>query len=124
MILGFIIFFTILGFLIALFTKSKVDAYTFIISISILWVFIMGPWAIATFIELVIGYTIGNFFFGEPIEDVDTIDLNTTFNSPEDGYKGFSNNKKGRQNGKEYVNNNLITDVKEIELKRVELITL
>ena len=100
MILGFIIFFTILGFLIALFTKSKVDAYTFIISISILWIFIMGPWAIATFIELVIGYTIGNFFFGEPTEDVDTIDLNTTFNSPEDGYEGFSNNK---QEGEEYV---------------------
>lgn len=58
-ILGFIALFLIIGFLIGLFAEDEV-AYGLILIITIAWVFAFGPWAIATFIELVIGYSLGS----------------------------------------------------------------
>jgi len=57
-ILGFIVLFLIIGFFIGLLAKEEV-AYGLILIITIAWAFIFGPWAIATFIELAIGYSLG-----------------------------------------------------------------
>ena len=58
-ILGFIVLFLIIGFLIGLFAREEGVAYGLILIITIAWAFIFGPWAIATFIELAIGYSLG-----------------------------------------------------------------
>jgi len=57
-IIGFIIIFTIIGFIIGIVIKDDNTAMGAIIVMSILWVFAMGPWAIATFIELLLGYSL------------------------------------------------------------------
>jgi len=57
-VLGFIILFIIAGVLIGIFTESASSAIALIIIISILWAFAFGPWAIATLIELSVGYYI------------------------------------------------------------------
>ena len=57
-IIGFIIIFTIIGFVIGVVVKDDNTAMGAIIVMSILWAFAMGPWAIATFIELLIGYSL------------------------------------------------------------------
>jgi hypothetical protein len=56
--LGFIIVFITIGLLLGLFLKEG-SLYIWIGIITIGWAFIMGPWAIATFVELAIGSTIG-----------------------------------------------------------------
>jgi hypothetical protein len=56
--LGYIIVFTGLGFLLAIFLKNEV-AYLWIGIITVGWAILMGPWAIATLIELSLGYSIG-----------------------------------------------------------------
>jgi len=57
-IIGFIVIFTIIGFVIGLVVKDDNTAVGVIIVMSILWAFAMGPWAIATFIELLLGYSL------------------------------------------------------------------
>lgn len=57
-IIGFIVIFTIIGFVIGVVVKDDNTAMGAIIVMSILWAFAMGPWAIATFIELLIGYSL------------------------------------------------------------------
>jgi len=57
-IIGFIIVFTIIGFIIGIVIKDDNTAMGAIIIMSILWAFAMGPWAIATFIELSLGYSL------------------------------------------------------------------
>ena len=58
-ILGFIALFLIIGFFIGKMTEDEGVAYGLILIVTIVWAFIYGPWAIATFIELVIGYILG-----------------------------------------------------------------
>ncbi len=58
-ILGFIALFLIIGFLIGFFAEDEI-AYGLILIITIAWIFAYGPWAIATLIELVIGYSLGS----------------------------------------------------------------
>jgi hypothetical protein len=57
-IIGFIILFTFIGFIMGISVKNDTAGTGIIIIISIIWAFIMGPWAIATFIELSIGYSL------------------------------------------------------------------
>lgn len=57
MIIGYIIVFIVTGFLLGYTLQDKI-ALGSILGISILWVLAMGPWAIATFIELFIGYVV------------------------------------------------------------------
>lgn len=58
MIIGYIITFIVVGFLIGIFSKDDNTAIGIIIVISVLWMFPFGPWASATFIELIIGYKV------------------------------------------------------------------
>ena len=53
--LEFFIMFLIVGALIGFILDEK-TAITSIVIISILWLFIYGPWAVATFFELLLGY--------------------------------------------------------------------
>lgn len=57
MIIAFIIVFIIVGLVMG-FVLDESTAIVGIIIISILWAFAMGPWAIATLIELSLGYLI------------------------------------------------------------------
>jgi len=57
-IIGFIIIFTIIGFIVGVVIGNDNTAMGAIIIMSILWAFAMGPWAIATFIELLLGYSL------------------------------------------------------------------
>ncbi|SMP86074.1 hypothetical protein SAMN06313540_10226 [Epsilonproteobacteria bacterium SCGC AD-308-E02] len=57
-IISFIIIFIVLGYIIGLIQRDDSAAVGTIIVISVLWAFVMGPWAIATFIELYIGYSL------------------------------------------------------------------
>ena len=61
-IIGFIIIFTVIGFIIGIVIKDNNTAMTAIIIMSVLWAFVMGPWAIATFIELLLGYSLAKKF--------------------------------------------------------------
>jgi hypothetical protein len=64
------IFLTI-GFVIGLCDKSKKYGFWLIASITILWGFVFGPWAVATFIELVIGYLVSVTYFNSKKSDID-----------------------------------------------------
>ncbi len=57
-IIGFIVIFTIIGFIIGVVIKDDNTAMGTIVIMSVLWAFAMGPWAIATFIELLLGYSL------------------------------------------------------------------
>jgi len=46
------------GFLIGGFVKSRISGILLILGTTIIWFFIYGPWALATFIELMIGYVV------------------------------------------------------------------
>jgi hypothetical protein len=81
LILSFIILFVFIGIIIGLFSNDESIAYGIIILISIGWFFLMGSWAIATLIELVIGYKIvvwlknigsGNFYNREEEKHFDS----------------------------------------------------
>ena len=51
-----------LGAVLGLFIKNKQNALVAIVAISVVWGIIWGPWAIATLIELLIGYAlVGGF---------------------------------------------------------------
>lgn len=58
-ILGFIVLLVVVGFFIGLLVEEEETAFGIILVITIIWAFIFGPWAIATFIELLVGYGIG-----------------------------------------------------------------
>jgi len=55
MLMYFIVFFVV-GFFVGVIIEEEKVAMMLIIALSGLWAFIFGPWAIATFIELLIGY--------------------------------------------------------------------
>jgi len=57
MIIAYIITFIIVGIIMGSVLEKDI-AVSGIIIISVLWAFVMGPWAIATFIELMLGYII------------------------------------------------------------------
>jgi hypothetical protein len=57
--IGYILLFILVGAAIGFFLDEK-GAYFWIGIITIGWAFIMGPWAIAAFIELVLGYSIAS----------------------------------------------------------------
>lgn len=54
--LAFFIMFLIVGFLLGFLIDNQQKAFTVIILLSIGWGFVAGPWAIATFLELLLGY--------------------------------------------------------------------
>lgn len=54
----YFIMFIITGFIIGNVLQSKPQAMGAIIIISVLWMFPYGPWAIATLIELLMGYAL------------------------------------------------------------------
>jgi len=56
--LEFFILFILIGFTIGILQKNFDSAIGVIIVISVLWLFIFGAWAIATFIELLLGYSL------------------------------------------------------------------
>jgi hypothetical protein len=62
-IIEYIIIFTIIGFVMGIFVKDDNLSIGLIIIISVLWWFAMGPWAIATFIELILGYSLSKKIF-------------------------------------------------------------
>lgn len=71
--LFYIVVFVIVGMIIGLiFLYDDSKAYSVIIGLSILWSFVMGPWGIAAFIEMVIGYSIveSNIFIVEAIGEL------------------------------------------------------
>jgi hypothetical protein len=51
----FIILFCTIGYIVGRKANLKIAMIIFCI-ITILWAFVFGPWALATFIELIIGY--------------------------------------------------------------------
>ena len=53
----YIVLFIGLGFFLGLFLEEEM-AMGWIIVLTIGWAFIMGPWAIATFVELFLGFSI------------------------------------------------------------------
>ncbi len=57
MIIAFIIVFIVVGLIMGLVLDENI-AIIGIVIISVLWAFAMGPWAIATLIELSLGYAI------------------------------------------------------------------
>ena len=57
MIIAYIITFIIVGIIIGFAFEESIATITIIV-ISVLWAFVMGPWAIATLIELSIGYAL------------------------------------------------------------------
>ena len=56
--LEFFILFVLIGFIIGIIQNNFDSAIGLIIIISVLWLFIFGVWAIATFIELLLGYSL------------------------------------------------------------------
>ncbi len=68
-ILGFIILFVIIGFFIGKNIEDESFAYGLIILITVAWAFVFGPWAIATIIELAVGYIIGVKFANQYVSD-------------------------------------------------------
>ncbi len=57
--LFYILAFCIVGFVIGLLVPNQATAMVLIIVISIAWFFVWGPWAIAAFIEQIVGYAVG-----------------------------------------------------------------
>jgi hypothetical protein len=56
--LSFFIMFVIVGGFLAFIIDNANKAKLVIILISIAWAFVFGPWAILTFIELILGFTL------------------------------------------------------------------
>ena len=57
--LFFIVVFCIIGFVIGIVLNNSKIAMTVIGVITIGWAFAFGPWALATLIELMVGYAVG-----------------------------------------------------------------
>ncbi|WP_417585859.1 hypothetical protein [Nitrincola sp.] len=58
--LSFFIMFLIVGGILAFVLDNVKTAMTVIVLASIAWAFAFGPWAILTFIELILGFTLVN----------------------------------------------------------------
>jgi hypothetical protein len=58
--LSFFIMFLIVGGVMAIAIDNNSTAMSIIILISIIWAFIFGPWAIITFLELILGFALVN----------------------------------------------------------------
>jgi predicted Co/Zn/Cd cation transporter (cation efflux family) len=57
--LYYITIFIVIGFLIGMATSENEDnAFQIIIFITLAWAFVFGWWAVASFVELIIGYSI------------------------------------------------------------------
>lgn len=56
--LFFAVVFVILGLIIGSMLKEESVAITSILVITVIWAFVYGPWAIATLIELIVGYSL------------------------------------------------------------------
>lgn len=54
--LFYIVIFCVIGFIIGAIIKNSTMAVTAIVAISFVWSLVFGPWALAAFIELMIGY--------------------------------------------------------------------
>ncbi len=57
--LFYIIAFCIVGFIIGLVVPNQAIATVLIVAISVGWFFVWGPWAIAAFVEQIVGYALG-----------------------------------------------------------------
>jgi hypothetical protein len=57
--LFYFVIFCIIGSFIGFILKDFKIAMVVIVAISICWAFVFGPWALATFIELMVGYAVG-----------------------------------------------------------------
>jgi len=58
----FFILFVIIGFIIGVIQKNEDSAIGIIILIAVIWLFIYGIWAVATFIELLLGHALAKRF--------------------------------------------------------------
>ncbi|MCG6308643.1 hypothetical protein K6U49_08545 [Vibrio alginolyticus] len=56
--LFYTIVFVIIGFALGAFIKDSRSALIAIVAISVVWALVWGPWALAAFIELLVGYYI------------------------------------------------------------------
>jgi TPR repeat protein len=70
-ILIYIAVFVIVGIVIGLVDKEVKFGLWVIVAISVLWGFVFGPWAIATFIELLVGYFIINHKYFDKEKAID-----------------------------------------------------
>jgi hypothetical protein len=62
--LAFFIMFVVVGFLLGfIFNDNPSTAITIIVITTIVWAFIWGAWAIATFFELLLGYAVARKVF-------------------------------------------------------------
>lgn len=56
--LAFFVIFVVTGVIIGFVIDDVKNAIVVISVLSIAWIFVYGPWAIATFIELILGYSL------------------------------------------------------------------
>ena len=86
----------------------------------------MGPWAIATFMELLLGYKFGQLLWEE--SDVSTTDSPIEQNSNNRDFKDFKQEfSNGRQDSKKFVSSKTRltkTEMKQLENNHIQLITL
>ncbi|PWW10121.1 hypothetical protein DES37_104222 [Mangrovibacter plantisponsor] len=64
--LFYTIVFVILGFALGAFIKDSRSAIIAIVAISVIWALVWGPWAVAAFIELLVGYYIAKYALDKP----------------------------------------------------------
>lgn len=56
--LFYTIVFVIIGFALGAFIKDSRSALIAIVAISVVWALVWGPWALAAFLEMLVGYYI------------------------------------------------------------------
>ncbi len=56
--LVYFVVFCVVGFIVGVVFKDLKLALAAMVVISVCWAFVYGPWALATFIELVLGYAV------------------------------------------------------------------
>ncbi|MGI2185115.1 hypothetical protein [Shewanella oncorhynchi] len=64
--LFYTIVFVIIGFALGAFIKDSRSAIIAIVAISVVWALVWGPWAVAAFIELLVGYYIAKNVSDKP----------------------------------------------------------
>lgn len=57
-ILVYAVIFISIGYALNRYIENKTVVFTLFASITVLWAFVMGPWAIAAIIELIVGYSL------------------------------------------------------------------
>lgn len=63
--LFYFVIFCIIGFVIGILLKNFKIAITIIVIITLGWALKFGPWALATFVELMLGYGVAKFIAKE-----------------------------------------------------------